>query len=130
MAEELGLLVDDDCRSPIKRGDYLSLLLRKKVLVAETLVTGWNHLIPIVLSGGVMFTAFCVFGLVPLAGFSLVTWMTERDLTVATSSYEGQMHAFWAAAIASSLTLFFLGAIKVRQVEGLSSPRFFIQFSS
>lgn len=63
-----------------------------------------------------MFSAFCVFGLVPLVGFSFSSWLTE-GLTVAADSGERQMHAFWAASIASCITLFILGAIKVGIVE-------------
>lgn len=80
MAEELGIIVDDQSPSPARRG-------------------------------GVMFAAFNIFGLIPLAGFSFWCFVYP-SLPQAGNFEHREMNGFWVASILSCITLYILGAIK------------------
>lgn len=60
-----------------------------------------------------MFAAFNIFGLIPLAGFSLWCFLTHL-LGDAPNNFERrELRGFWVASILSCVTLYILGAIKV-----------------
>lgn len=61
--------------------------------------------------GAAMFSAFVIFGLVPLSGFGIWSYVTNGFMP-ASEGQQNVLAAFWSAAVFSCITLFILGGIK------------------